>query len=304
MSASRDYLDRSDGSLLRLVSLGLAAVTDDDDDDEEEDDLFCVLFLSSVALTFRGPYTAHFRFDISCYDPGEQNHHFRFYFEHVQRIVHLLLLPTTLHTDNRTSISAIEAVLIVLKCLAFPSRWRDLAPFFGRGDAELSSIFNYTLQEIVTHWLPLLRGQNVLFQLDRIRCYADAIMLKIGYPECGILALWMDSSVHRLGLLNMRTFCLTGMRCVGWKFQNFSLPDGMIGHAFRPCEGVRGDSIMLYRSQLIPLFDRILPPLITPDGHRHRHYCGYGDSAYPVLTRLLGPSTLRLCHSRRHLMMR
>ena len=65
----------------------------------------------------------------------------RFQQNHFERLVAALQLDTyTCH--QRTVCSAAEALLILLRRLAYPNRWCELAKLFGRAEPELSMIFN------------------------------------------------------------------------------------------------------------------------------------------------------------------
>ena len=60
---------------------------------------------------------------------------------HFERLAAALQLQTyTCH--QRTVCPAAEALLILLRRLAYPNRWCELAKLFGRAEPELSMIFN------------------------------------------------------------------------------------------------------------------------------------------------------------------
>ena len=65
----------------------------------------------------------------------------RFQKNHFERLVAALQLDAyTCH--QRTVCPAAEALLILLRRLAYPNRWCELTKLFGRAEPELSMIFN------------------------------------------------------------------------------------------------------------------------------------------------------------------
>ena len=66
----------------------------------------------------------------------------RFLKDDVVRLGSALQLPPIYVCHNGTSASGMEALLILLRRLAYPNRWSDLVPLFGRAVPELSVIFS------------------------------------------------------------------------------------------------------------------------------------------------------------------
>ena len=66
----------------------------------------------------------------------------RFLKDDLVRLGSALQLPPTYVCRNGTSASGMEALLILLQRLAYPNRWSDLVPLFGRAVPELSVIFS------------------------------------------------------------------------------------------------------------------------------------------------------------------
>ena len=66
----------------------------------------------------------------------------RFQKNDLERLSSGLCLPDKYTCVQGTLATGPEALQIMLKRLAYPNRWCDLASFFGRGESELSLIFN------------------------------------------------------------------------------------------------------------------------------------------------------------------
>lgn len=53
-----------------------------------------------------------------------------------------LCIPEKYKCDQGTTATGMEALLILLRRLAYPNRLSDLVPFFGHSKSDLSRIFN------------------------------------------------------------------------------------------------------------------------------------------------------------------
>lgn len=60
----------------------------------------------------------------------------------MERLRDALQLPANYICSQGTIATGIEALMILLRRLAYPNRWSDLVPVFGRTVSELSLIFN------------------------------------------------------------------------------------------------------------------------------------------------------------------
>ena len=59
----------------------------------------------------------------------------------IERLAAALGLPETYSCVQDTVATGMESMLILLRRLAYPNRWCDLVPLFGRSESELSIIF-------------------------------------------------------------------------------------------------------------------------------------------------------------------
>lgn len=60
----------------------------------------------------------------------------------MERLRDALQLPANYICSQGTNATGMEALMILLRRLAYPNRWSDLVPVFGRMVSELSLIFN------------------------------------------------------------------------------------------------------------------------------------------------------------------
>ena len=67
---------------------------------------------------------------------------YRFQKSDIPILARALSLPAVYRCEQRTKATGIEALLILLRRLAYPNRLVDLVKIFGRSKTELSLIFN------------------------------------------------------------------------------------------------------------------------------------------------------------------
>ena len=176
----------------------------------------------------------------------------------------------------------------MIRKLAYPTRYFDLMRTFGRGEAELSSIFNTTLQIITTRWLPLLQGRNICFSPERILMYAEAVNWKLGavvntigfidtqFVACAVPTIFPDSLYNGYEKAN------------GWKYQDLDHPDGLSGYCYGPIEGRGADSRVLGESGILPFLNTVLAA-VPPPPPPAPAYAMFGDKGYPIRARLSSP---------------
>ncbi|XP_070536586.1 uncharacterized protein [Ptychodera flava] len=204
---------------------------------------------------------------------------FRFAKPDLTRLHDGLSLPEKIVGYNGTAATSMEALLILLRRLAYPNRWCDLVTFFQRDEPELSIIFNTIVEHIYEEFGHLLTSLNLVWldlvtfaeavhnkgaTLDNCWGFIDGTARSISRPTSGQGVVF---SGHK------RTHCL--------KFQSIQAPNGLIAHMFGPIEGSRHDAFMLGESEVLPKLEQL-----QNDGPM---MCVYGDPAYPLRPELMGP---------------
>ncbi|XP_065656915.1 uncharacterized protein LOC105845632 isoform X2 [Hydra vulgaris] len=271
-------------SLRETKEVILAAYSQNEISDEE----FLLLYDINSSTNFYFPYQKYQHFELDLMTDDECFAEFRFYKNDIYRIAEVLAIPEEIICSNRSVFNGIESFCVFLKRFAYPSRYLDLIPRFGRSIPKLCMMSNVVMNGIFSNHHHLLKSfnQNWLApnQLER---YALAIHNK-GAP---LDFCWgfVDGTV--------RPVCRPGQdqqvlynghkRVHSIKFQSVVAPNGLIANLFGPVEGCRHDSSMLASSNL---YNLLLQNSVRPNGDP---LCIYGDLAYPLRTHLQTPYSNR-----------
>ncbi|CAB3991852.1 Hypothetical predicted protein [Paramuricea clavata] len=197
----------------------------------------------------------------------------------------LLNLPPKFVCPQGSVCSGIEGLCICLKRLAYPCRYSDLIYRFGKPPPVLSMIHNevddFIYNEhghLVTRW-----NQHSILSPRNLQKYADAIHAKgaaldncFGFVDGTVRPICRPKKLQR-SVYNGHK------RVHAIKFQSVSLPNGLIGHLYRPVEGKRHDASMLAESGLLADLERFA---FSEEG---QPMCIYGDPAYPSTSSPPGP---------------
>ena len=92
-------------------------------------------------------------------------------------LFHCLRIPQQFVCQQRTVCNGMEALCIFLKRLAYPCRYTDMVPRFGRNPTELCIIFNTVLDFIYANHSHRLQNWNLnpFLQPHKLNEYAVAI---------------------------------------------------------------------------------------------------------------------------------
>jgi hypothetical protein len=133
---------------------------DSSDSDEEEEMEYLYLHLA-----FPGGSAVR-RFDVERCSELEFEQLFRLKKADFETLAAALGLPDFYHCTQKSKSPGKEALLVLLRRLAYPNRWCDLVQVFGRRETELSLIFNEILQDIYRRFHHLLENLEDLVWLD------------------------------------------------------------------------------------------------------------------------------------------
>lgn len=91
-----------------------------------------------------------------------------------------LQIPDEIVCCQRSVCEGMEGMCILLKRLAYPCRYTDMAPRFGRNPTELCLIFNEVLDLIYTNHCHRLKNwdRNPFLPPGQLHRYANAIHLQ------------------------------------------------------------------------------------------------------------------------------
>ena len=104
---------------------------------------------------------------------------FRFLINDVYQLAEALGLPEEMKCYNGVKVDGMEALCISLKRFAYPCRYSDIMPRFGRGISQLSMISNLVMNFIYENHKHRLEnmGQDLLSPLN-LQLFADSIHAK------------------------------------------------------------------------------------------------------------------------------
>ena len=186
---------------------------------------------SSDNLDF--PYDNYPRFCLQDQSEADCKANFRLEKHHVGRLLDALQIPAIFKCDQGTVCEGLEGLCILLKRFAFPCRFSDMIPIFGRPVPELCMINNTLFDWVYNHhrhrimdWNP-----NVLSPIQ-LENYAEAVFNKgAALRNC---FGFVDGTVRPISRPdeNQRVVYNGHKRVHGLKFQSVVIPNGLIAHLY------------------------------------------------------------------------
>ena len=229
------------------------------------------------------PYWKFEKFDENVWSDTECKTELRFAKDDLDLLFECLEIPQKITCQQRTICNGKEGLYILLKRLAYPCRYTDMVPRFGRNPTELCLIFNEVLDHVyATHHHRLQSWNQPFLQEDQLHSYAVAVH-QHGAPLPNCFG-FIDGTVRPIARPqhNQRVVYNGHKRLHAMKFQSVVIPNGLIANLSGPFEGKRHDSTMLNQSGL-------LNDLRQVAFYNGEPLCLYGDPAYPLGVHLQGP---------------
>ena len=124
------------------------------------DEEFLLLYDINKSKNPDFPYWNYTNFDLDQLNEDECIANFRFKKNDILLLKHLMQIPNDVICYNRTKTDGLEALCIFLRRFAYPVRYGDMIPAFGRSVPELSMISNKILNHIHKNFNRLLGGFN------------------------------------------------------------------------------------------------------------------------------------------------
>ncbi|CAH3176394.1 unnamed protein product, partial [Porites evermanni] len=246
-----------------------------------DDNEFCLLYDANYAnypVFDHGQYT---RFTLDAVSEEECLSSFRFRQLDIPYLAQVLRLPEKFICPNRTAALTEEALCILLRRFAYPCRYVDMMPQFGRSPQELSLIANKVMDEIYeTHGHLLTTIDHPWLTRAKRREMADAVHeVGAALPNCWGFVDGTVRPVCRPG--EAQRILYNGHKRVhGIKFEQVLAANGIIVRMYGPVEGKKHDAGVLRMSGLYQDLER---HSWAPDG---TPLCIYGDTAYPLRVHL------------------
>ena len=255
---------------------------------DEEEFFFIRRGLVNVNLHLELPYWKYERFSLDYMTDEECWVEMRFKKYDVYRLACALNLPHVYHCYNGLVVDSVEAFCICLRRFAYPCRYADLVPRFGRPVPQLCMMFNVVLEDIYNKFSHLLTDLNQPWlSRENLKSFANAVHNKgaaldncWGFVDGTVRPICKPSQHHREVYNGHK-------RVHALKFQSVVAANGMIASLFGPVEGRRHDSRMLAMSGLLGQLEE---HSFSPDGQA---LCIYGDPAYPHRVHLQRPFARR-----------
>lgn len=254
----------------------VAALVDDDAELLEGALTLIVSAIASNLLHNRIATTAS-AFDLRAMPPGMSKHRFRSLPDDILRIHAKLPFPAVIYTQQRVPVSSLEALSILLARLAYPRHWVEVANWFGRSPAVLSSAFMVTF-----NMLHATIASKVQFDNDMIAALGEQCTLRV-HDKAGCLGTciaFVDGTVRSIcrPTRHQQQANNGHKRVHAIKIQMDALANGLIVSLTGPIEGRRHDVALLRQSGLGGRMQASFP-----------QFCLYGDLVYPVKRWLLRP---------------
>ena len=173
---------------------------------------------------------------------------------------------------------------MTLKRIAYPCRYADIVPRFGRPVSQICMVTNLMIDFLYDRFGNLLRDiDQPMLSPRQLQIFANAVHNK----GAALNNCWgfIDGTVRPICRpnQNQRVVYNGHKRVHAIKFQSVVCPNGIIANLFGPVEGRRHDSAML---QMSGLLDQLEQHSHSPEGEP---LCLYGDPAYPHRVHLQCP---------------
>ena len=216
------------------IDVYLFALMEGDIDDEEYL-LLIEEFDNASMKQSRFLYEEYDPFDWNALDELVCKTEFRFEKNDVPRLLHVLQIPAVISIERCNVCPSIEALCILLKRFAYPVRYCDMVPLFGRSVPELCRIVHCMVNLIYENYHFRLTSWNQPFlSRENLQLYATFIHNK-GAPLSNCFG-FIDGTVRPMCRpeKNQRHVYNGHKRVHCLKFQNICLPNGLIANLSGP----------------------------------------------------------------------
>lgn len=180
-------------------------------------------------------YKTYPRFNLDQTEEAECRVNFRVEKNDLPVLAQALNIPPVFRTHQRSVASGMEGLCMLLKRFAYPCRYGDMIPLFGRSVPELCMITNQVLNYIFdTHCHRITEWNNYLLNPNLLELYAYSIHQK-GAPLQNCFG-FIDGTVRPIckPRTNQRVVYNGHKRVHALKFQSVVLPNGIIANLYGP----------------------------------------------------------------------
>ena len=146
-----------------------------------------------------------------------------------------LQIPDWISCNQRSKAEGTEALCMLLKRFAYPCRYRDMVPRFGRPVPVLSMVTNEVLDYIYTvHSHRIINRNPAVLKPPALQTYAQVISQR-GSPLQNRFG-FVDEIVRPIARPdnNQRIVYNGHKRVHAFESKSLALPNGIIGHLYGP----------------------------------------------------------------------
>jgi len=244
----QEYLEKNIMSSFRETrELLVYCLMDDIITDEE----FAILYDVNCSKNLDLPYDDYERFDLDNMENDECIAEFRVTKNDLPVLAEALQIPDTFVCPQKSVSDGMEGLCILLKRLAYPCRYSDMIPRFGRPAPVLSMITNEVLDFVYeTHKDKILDWNHDLLHPNKLQRYAKGAALDNCFG-------FIDGTVRPIARpgVNQRIVYNGHKRVHSLKFQSLALPNGIIANMYGPVGKFNGHSIHL---QQVSIYDNLI----------------------------------------------
>ena len=180
-------------------------------------------------------YSVYDRFALERMEEPECKYEFRIKKSDIPILANVLYLPESFKCNQRSVAGKVEGLCMLLKRTAYPCRYNDMIPCFGRPVPEICMITNAGTDYIYdVHGHCLTPWNHPILTPAALETYADAIHRKgAAVDNCFGFIDGTVRPICRPGE-NQRVVYNGHKRVHALKFQSVTLPNGLIGNLFGP----------------------------------------------------------------------
>ena len=125
-----------------------------------DDTEFALLYDLNSSENLEFPYWKYGRFDLDSMTDDECKAEFRFFKNDIYLLGEVLDIPDIMKCPNGVLVDGTEALSVLLKRFAYPCRFADMVPRFGRPVPQLCMITNRMMDYLFDEYSHLLADLN------------------------------------------------------------------------------------------------------------------------------------------------
>ena len=198
-------------------------------------DEYILLYDLNTSKNLDLPFDAYNRFDLDDMEDSECVAEFRVHKHDLPALAEALNIPNEFNLPQRSICDGMEGLCVLLRRLAYPCRYSDIMPRFGRPPPVLSMITNKVLDYIYeTHSHRIIQWNPDILQPAQLQEYANAVHAKrAALDNCfgfinGTVRPISRPRQHQRMVYNGHK------RVHALKFQSVALPNGLIANMYGP----------------------------------------------------------------------